>query len=175
MGFSKQEHWNGLPGPPLGDLLTPLLHCNITHFTNIRHTGIESQCLAYHKHSIKIWSWSNFTFTFHCHALEKEIATYSRILFFFLSFNFICWRLITLQYCSGFCHTLTWISHGLHAFPILIPPPTSLPIPSLLYSYLENPRDRGAEWAAVYGVPQSWTWPNRLSSSSNGTKFMQAF
>ena len=27
-------------------------------------------------------------------------------------FIFISWRLISLQYCSGFCHTLTWISHG---------------------------------------------------------------
>ena len=26
--------------------------------------------------------------------------------FFFFSFIFISWRLITLQYCSGFCHTL---------------------------------------------------------------------
>ena len=35
--------------------------------------------------------------------------------FFFLIFYvifFISWRLITLHYCSGFCHTLTWISHG---------------------------------------------------------------
>ena len=31
---------------------------------------------------------------------------------FFFPFIFISWRLITLQYCSGFCHTLTWISHG---------------------------------------------------------------
>ena len=31
---------------------------------------------------------------------------------FFLSFFFISWRLIILQYCSGFCHTLTWISLG---------------------------------------------------------------
>ena len=31
---------------------------------------------------------------------------------FFFSFIFISWRLITLQYCSGFCHILTWISHG---------------------------------------------------------------
>ena len=30
--------------------------------------------------------------------------------FLFFSFIFISWRLITLQYCSGFCHTLTWIS-----------------------------------------------------------------
>ena len=34
-------------------------------------------------------------------------------------------------------------------------------------SCLENPRDRGAWWAAtVYGVAQSWTWLKWLSSSS---------
>ena len=33
-------------------------------------------------------------------------------------------------------------------------------------SCLENPRDRGAWWAAVYGVAQSRTWLKRLSSSS---------
>ena len=35
-------------------------------------------------------------------------------------------------------------------------------------SCLENPRDRGAWWAAVYWVTQSWTWLKRLSSSSVG-------
>ena len=34
-------------------------------------------------------------------------------------------------------------------------------------SCLENPRDRGAWWAAVYGVAQSWTGLKRLSSSSS--------
>ena len=34
-------------------------------------------------------------------------------------------------------------------------------------SWLENPRDRGAWWAAVYGVAQSWTRLKRLSSSSS--------
>ena len=33
-------------------------------------------------------------------------------------------------------------------------------------SCLENPRDGGAWWAAVYGVIQSWTQLKRLSSSS---------
>ena len=33
-------------------------------------------------------------------------------------------------------------------------------------SCLENPRDGGAWWAAVYGVAQSWTWLTWLSSSS---------
>ena len=37
--------------------------------------------------------------------------------FFFFPFIFISWRRITLQYCSGFCHTLTWISHGFTCIP----------------------------------------------------------
>ena len=35
------------------------------------------------------------------------------------------------------------------------------------YSCLENSRDRGAWWAAVYGVAQSRTWLKQLSSSSS--------
>ena len=35
----------------------------------------------------------------------------------------------------------------------------------LLCSCLENRRDRGAWWAAIYGVAQSWTQLKRLSSS----------
>ena len=34
-------------------------------------------------------------------------------------------------------------------------------------SCLENPKDRGAWWAAIYRVAQSWTWLKRLSSSSS--------
>ena len=37
----------------------------------------------------------------------------------------------------------------------------------LQYSCLENPRDKGAWWAAVYGVAQSQTRLKRLSSSSS--------
>ena len=43
-------------------------------------------------------------------------------IFFFL-FIFTSWRLITLQYCSGFCHTLTWISHGSYMYS-----PSHLPL-----------------------------------------------
>ena len=55
---------------------------------------------------------------------------------FFFSFIFISWRLITLQYCSGFCHTLTWISPGFTCIPHPDPPshlplyPTPLGLPS---------------------------------------------
>ena len=38
----------------------------------------------------------------------------------------------------------------------------------LQYSCLENPMDRRAWWAAIYGVSQSWAWLKGLSSSSRG-------
>ena len=38
-------------------------------------------------------------------------------------------------------------------------------------SCLENPRDGGAWWAAVYGVAQSRTWLKRHSSSSSSTSW----
>ena len=61
--------------------------------------------------------------------------------FLFLFYFFISWKLITLQYCSGFCHTLTWISHGYTCIPHPDPAPTSLSTRSL--------------W--VFPVHQVWT------------------
>ena len=47
-------------------------------------------------------------------------------------FIYISWRLITLQYCSGFCHTLMWISHGFtcvpHPEPLSHLPPHPIPL-----------------------------------------------
>ena len=45
----------------------------------------------------------------------------------------------------------------------------------LQYSCLENPRDGGAWWAAVYGVAQSWTRLKQLSSSSSSRCFKKVF
>ena len=41
----------------------------------------------------------------------------------FFLFIYFSWRLITLQYCTGFCHTSIWISHGFTCVPH--PEPTS--------------------------------------------------
>ena len=43
----------------------------------------------------------------------------------------------------------------------------------LQYSCLENPRDGGAWWAAVYGVEQSQTRLKQLSSSSSSKEFIR--
>ena len=50
---------------------------------------------------------------------------------FVLTLIYFNWRLIIYTYCVGFCHTLTWISHGYTCVPTFwIPlPPPSPPIP----------------------------------------------
>ena len=42
-------------------------------------------------------------------------------------------------------------------------------------SCLENPRDGGAWWAAVYGIAQSQTRLKRLNSSSSSSKLLSKF
>ena len=57
-----------------------------------------------------------------CHELhflnvEFKVSFFTLLFHLFFPFIFISWRLITLQHCSGFCHTLTWISHGFTCVP----------------------------------------------------------
>ena len=55
----------------------------------------------------------------------KQFYIYIYIIFYFN------WRLVTLQYCSGFCHTFSWISHVYMCFPSWTPlPPPSPSHPS---------------------------------------------
>src|SRR5574341_493320 len=93
---------------------------------------------------------SGFPFTFHFHALEKEMATHPSVL---------AWRIHRRRSLVGcrpwgreesdtterlpFHFSLSRIGEG-NGNP-------------LQCSYLENPRDREAWWAAVYGVTQSQT------------------
>ena len=81
MEFSSPQYWNGLPFPSPGDLPNPGI--------KPRSPALQGDSLPAEpqgKHlSVLNLSEINFPFSFY--------------------FN---WRLITLQYCSGFCHTLTW-------------------------------------------------------------------
>ena len=57
--------------------------------------------------------------------LSDSYIVFPNLFFYYLIY--FHWRLITIQYCGGFCHTLTWISHGCTWVP---PSWTSLPPPS---------------------------------------------
>ena len=86
----------------------------ITYATREAHVGCLHICNCY----IFFWDWSNDDYAAsHCIFNSLYFSVY-----FFPHFFFISWRLITLQYCSGFCHTLTWISHGFTCIPHPDPP-----------------------------------------------------
>ena len=87
---------------------------------------------------------------------EKEMATHSSIL---------AWRIPWTEEPRGLLsmgsHSWTWLKRlSMH---VCIGEGNGNP---LQCSCLENPRDGGAWWAAVYGVAQSQTQLKRLSSSS---------
>ena len=80
------------------------------------------------------------------------------------------WRLITLQYCGGFCHTFTWISHGCTGVPHPDPPSHFPPIPSLRVIPVHQP------WAPCL-MPQIFLeiikgWVSNLVYFYNFTRFL---
>jgi len=71
------------------------------------------------------WGWGPCCkishFQSHCQVSLSSRHCYEYLFFFkLIYFN---WRLTTLQYWGGFCHTPTWISHGYTCVTPPLPPP----------------------------------------------------
>ena len=68
---------------------------------------------------------------------------------FFFNFYFL-----TLQYCIGFAKYQHESATGIHMFPILNPPPSSLPVPSLWVVPVHQPQASSIvhrTWTTVLG------------------------
>ena len=106
-----------------GCILSPCLFDLYAEYL-MRNAGLEAQVgIKIARRNISYLRYADDTTLM----AEYEEELKSLCFFFFFSFIFISWRLITLQYCSGFCHTLTWISHGFTCIPHT-DPPSHLPL-----------------------------------------------
>ena len=100
------------------------------------------------------------------HLLEKEMVTHSSIL---------AQRILWTEEPGGLLSlkvTQSWTRLKRLSMHACIGEGNGNP---LQYSCLENPRDRGAWWAAVYGVAQSRTRLKRLNSSSSSIPISKSF
>ena len=78
----------------------------------------------------KIFIIELYIYIYNVYVIKRDwplFLPYIKFLIFKILFIYFNWRLITLQYCSGFCRTLTWISHGCICDP---PSQNTLPPPS---------------------------------------------
>ena len=66
-----------------------------------------------------LWSSMNYSSVFH------YLSCHGHSFFKLINFN---WRLVTLQYCGGFGHILTWTSHRCTCCPPRPEPPSHLPL-----------------------------------------------
>ena len=110
------------------------------HVCRVFYHGLSDGCevIPYYRFDLNFssnwWCWVSFhVHIAHLYVFFGELSFQilwpfeNWVVFFLLfcfvfPFIFISWRLITLQYCSGFCHTLTWISHGFTCIPHPNPP-----------------------------------------------------
>ena len=76
----------------------------------------------------------------------KQVYLFWWCCLLFFNFN---WRLITLQYCSVFCHTLAWISHGYTSWTAIPPPFPAHPSGSSQCTIPEHPVSCIKPWLAI--------------------------
>ena len=98
---------------------------NLAEVSFVKRSNLRSVIMRHQIKCVLRWAWSRE----YCFSS----STSAKIFFFY-------WRLITLQYCIGFAIHWHESAMDLHVFPFPIPPPASLPIPSLWVIPVHQPR-----------------------------------
>ena len=176
MGFSRQECWSGLPFPSPGDLPNPGIELSSPALQadalpseppgKPRLQGKGEFPLGKSDQTSLPYSFSSplpqiYPTTGSLENLDVFMKGVMGAHIFFFNFIYFNWRLLTLQYCSGFAIHWHESSMGVHVFLILSPPPTSLPVPSF--------------WGIPVNQPQAscilhQTWTGNSTQSKNGPK-----
>ena len=158
MEFSRQEYWSGLPFPYPGHLPTQGSNLDLLHWQGESLVSeLNSQAISgdvYKGDGLVFYRWRR---QWHPTPVLLPGKPHG-------------WR--SLVGCSPWGHKELDTTERLHFHFSLscIGEGNGNPVQC---SCLEDPRDRGACWAAVYGVSQSRTLLKRLSSSSSSSSFLQ--